>query len=50
MKCKSIYNTDQIYNYEIINRNKIKIFKEDFNILISKSMFNKLFEHIKEDE
>ena len=44
MKCRSKFNYDQIYNYEIITSEKVKIFKDDVKIYISQKMFNDIFE------
>lgn len=50
MKCKSKYSKGQVYNCQIVERDKVKIYKDDFQVLVSKSMFDKLFEIIEEDE
>ena len=43
-KCHSKYAKNHEYNCMLEDTNKIRIYKDDWNILITKSMFNKLFE------
>ena len=46
MKCKSKYsnNSDNIFEYEIIGDDQIKISKKESSITITKQMYNKMFE------
>ncbi len=50
MECRSKYDDTQIYNYDFVDRNIVKLYKNDFSILITKSMFDKLYEIIEEEE
>jgi len=43
--CKSKYN-GTIYNYTINSDKKVLLFKDDFKILISETMFNKLYDKL----
>ena len=45
-KCCSKYVKNHEYNCMLIETNKVKIYKDEFHIIISRSMFNKLFEII----
>lgn len=46
MKCKSKYsnNSDNIFEYEIIGDDKIKISKKESSITITKKMYDVMFE------
>lgn len=41
--CKSKY-TDLEYNFNILENNQILLWKNEFNVIISKEMFNELYE------
>lgn len=46
MRCKSKYsnNSDNIFEYEIIGDDQIKINKKESFIIITKKMYNEMFE------
>ena len=46
MRCKSKYssNSDNIFEYEIIGDDKIKISKKESSITITKKMYDVMFE------
>ena len=46
MKCKSKYGkeSDNIFDYEIIEDDKIKIYKKESFITVTKQMFDEMFE------
>ena len=50
MRCKSKYsnNSDNIFEYEIIGDDQIKIYKKESFIIITKEMFNEMFEKYNE--
>lgn len=50
MKCRSKFNEEQVYDYLIVDSNKVKIHKDDFQILISKLMFDQLYEIIEKEK
>lgn len=50
MKCKSKYSkkSDNIFDYEILDNDKIKISKIESFIIITKEMFDEMFEKYNE--
>lgn len=46
MRCKSKYsnNSDNIFEYEIIGDDQIKIYKKESSITITKKMYDEMFE------
>ena len=50
MECRSKYDNTQIYNCDLTDKNKIKVYKDNFTILITKSMFDTLYEIIDIEE
>lgn len=50
MKCKSKYDkeTDNIFDYEILGDDQIKISKVESFIIITKQMFDEMFEEYNE--
>lgn len=43
MKCISKYGNSNIFNYDIVNDDTIRIFKNDFQVNISRQMFDEMF-------
>jgi len=42
--CRSKYSKNQEYQCFLTEDNNVYLFKDDFKVIISQSMFNKLFE------
>ncbi len=44
MKCRSKYSPNTIFEYNVIDDNNVKIYRDKFSIEISKHMFDEMWE------